>query len=301
MGHDTLLDMATRRSIVRGDSVRRTPIAMNASNPFPCVKSSRAAILWLAAFISGTVPSLASTASPVLNYSTFIGGGGTTYSGEIGTGIAIGPGGFVYFVGITTSGDTFPYTHSFGNPNDTLGSFVGKYNPADHTLAYLTFIPGCVGRGIAVDGLGNAYLTGECYALPATNAVQPDFGGGYYDAFAVKLNPDGTQLLYATFLGGANVDMGRRIAVNNAGEAIITGFTASTNFPTRAALQSQLAGSYDAFLVKLDASGSNFVYATYLGGASGDFGYGLALDTFGDIYISGWSYSDSFSAGPLPV
>src|SRR5687768_2979595 len=115
---------------------------MNPINPFPRGKASRAVIFCLAALILGdAAPGFASTANPVLSYSTFIGGGGTTYSGEIGTGIAIGPGGFVYFTGTTTSGDTFPFTHRFGDPNNTSGSFVGKYNPTNRTLAYLTFIP----------------------------------------------------------------------------------------------------------------------------------------------------------------
>src|SRR4029077_9691056 len=109
--------------------------------------------------------------------------------------------------------------------------------------------------------------------FPTKNPLQPYFGGGFYDAFVAKVNPTGSALVYSTFLGGSGNDQGSGIAVDSAGDAYVTGFTGSTNFPAVNPLQAANAGgTYDAFVAKINPSGSALVYSTYLGGSDYDKG-----------------------------
>jgi len=185
---------------------------------------------------------------------------------------------------------------------------VGRYDRGiplvvDPVLSYSTYLGGNDtdwGAGIAVDGAGNAYVTGytDSHNFPTRNALQPSYGGGsepYHSAaFVSKLDAAGTALVYSTYLGGNGYDRGAGIAVDGAGDAYVTGRTTSHNFPTRNALQpsygggssSDLLGS-DAFVSKLDAAGTALVYSTYLGGNSADGGTGIAVDGAGNAYITG--------------
>jgi Beta-propeller repeat len=245
-----------------------------------------------------------SSTNPVVSYATFFGGGSADYyESEGGYGIALGPGGAVYVLGYTGSADSFPLTNRFGPDWQGFGTFVIKYDPTARTVLYSSLIRGCWGRAIAVDAAGNAYITGHAaYYTATTNAFQADFQGGNYDAFVAKLSADGSSLLYCTFLGGENEEVGRRIIVDGAGQAIVTGTTASTNFPVTAGVaQPRLAGTWNAFVTKLDASGSNLVFSTYLGGDCFDYGMGLALDSSNNVYVSGSSCSTNFSATPHPL
>ena len=127
------------------------------------------------------------------------------------------------------------------------------------------------GDGIAVDGAGSAYVTGYTYStdFPTTpGAFDTSYNGGC-DAFVAKLNPAGSGLAYATFLGGSGSDYGYGIAVDGAGNAYVTGYTGSTDFPTTpGAFDTSYNGGYcDAFVVKLNPAGSGLVYATFLGGS----------------------------------
>src|SRR6185503_879367 len=109
---------------------------------------------------------------------------------------------------------------------------------------------------------------------------------GSHDAFVTKLSPDGSELVYSTYLGGSLGDWGNGIAVDAAGNAYVTGQTDSASFPTLAALDTTLGGQTDAFVTMLDPAGS-VVYSTFLGGSSTDFGNGIAVDAAGDAYVTG--------------
>src|SRR4029077_4688115 len=161
---------------------------------------------------------------------------------------------------------------------------------------------------LAVDGLGNAYVTGSTPSanFPTTaGAFDTTFNGGMTfngltDAFVAKLNPAGSALVYSTFLGGNGGDSGNAIAVDAVGNAYVAGFTASTNFPTTmGAFRPMFAGgSSDAFVTKLNPTGSALVYSTYLGGNADENGQGIAVDTLGNAYVSGWTGSTNFPITP---
>ena len=181
-----------------------------------------------------------------------------------------------------------------------------KINAAGSARVYSTYLGGGgtdQGHGIAVDGSGNAYVTGY---TGSTNfpTSQPSAGaanGGGEDAFVTKLNAAGSALVYSTYLGGSGTDAGQGIAVDGAGNAYVTGYTSSTNFPTANPLQaSNGGGGYDAFVTKLNAAGSALVYSTYLGGSGRRFGQGIAVDGSGNAYVTGSTSSTNFpTANPL--
>jgi hypothetical protein len=158
-----------------------------------------------------------------------------------------------------------------------------------------------IATDIAIDSLGNAYVTGDAVAgFPVTpGAFQTSTTSG--DAFVTKLNATGTALVYSTFLGGNSTDTGSGIAVNSAGNAYVAGDTASSNFPvTPGAFQSGIAGGggFDAFVTKLSPAGDALVYSTYLGGNDTDFGNDIALDTAGNATVVGSTSSTDFPTTP---
>jgi Beta-propeller repeat len=171
----------------------------------------------------------------------------------------------------------------------------------DPVLVYSTYLGGSdydVGQGIAVNSAGNAYVIGYTAStdFPTMNPMQPA-SGGPPDAFVAKLNPTGSALIYSTYLGGSQYGVGQGIAVNSAGNAYVTGTTASTDFPTMNPLQPAIGGgggSTDAFVTKLSPSGSALVYSTYLGGSGADSGYGIAVDSAGNAYVTGLTGSTNF-------
>src|SRR5439155_1551224 len=120
------------------------------------------------------------------------------------------------------------------------------------------------------------------------------------DAFVAQLNPTGSALVYSTYLGGSSGDEGNGIAVDPAGNAYVTGRTDSPNFPTVNPLQPASGGGSDAFVAKLNPTGSALAYSTYLGGSGGDIGFGIAADTAGNAYVTGYTTSTNFpTAHPL--
>ena len=203
---------------------------------------------------------------------------------------------------IDTESTNFPTTA--GAFQTSIGGIIGnafvtKINASGSALVYSTYLGGSGGDsgfGIAVDGSGNAYVTGDTEStnFPTANALQPTFGGGQIDAFVTKINPSGSALGYSTYLGGSGADDGFGIAVDGLGNAYVTGTTESTNFPTANALQPTSGGSYDAFVTKINASGSALVYSTYLGGSGGDSGFGIAVDGSGNAYVTGDTESTNF-------
>ncbi len=242
-------------------------------------------------------------AGSALVYSTYL--GGSAY--DLGNGIAVDGSGNTYVTGYTSSINfplASPLQPSYGGNTD---AFVAKLNAAGSALVYSSYLGGSggdQGYGIAVDGSGNAYVTGYTQSInfPTTNPLQPSIGGGSSDAFVAKINAAGSARVYSTYLGGSSFDQGYGIAVDGSGNAYVTGFTYSTNFPTANPLQGSNGGNGngDAFVTKINSLGSTLEYSTYLGGASDDYGYGIAMDGSGNAYVTGNTSSTNFpTANPL--
>jgi hypothetical protein len=125
--------------------------------------------------------------------------------------------------------------------------------------------------------------------------LQPTYGGSNFDAFVTEINPSGSALVYSTYLGGSGTDWGLGIAVDSSGNAYVTGFTQSPDFPiTPGAVQTHGGGNSDAFVTKFNPSGSALVYSSYLGGSGSDYGQGIAVDSAGNAYVTGYTQSTNF-------
>jgi hypothetical protein len=239
-----------------------------------------------------------------LIYSTFLGGtgskGGTV--GDNANGIAVDAAGNAYVTGYTSS-TNFPTRNAFQTAihSPSGNGFVTKLAPDGSNLVYSTYLGGTgtnytdYGYAIAVDAAGCAYVTGFAGStnFPTRNAFQPALGGRQ-NAFVTKLGPGGSNLVYSTYLGGNYIDAGYGVAVDAATNAYVAGYTFSANFPARNAFQPTLGGGANAFVTELDASGSNLVYSTYLGGNNVDLGYAIAIDAAGNAYVTGTTKSGNF-------
>jgi hypothetical protein len=141
--------------------------------------------------------------------------------------------------------------------------------------------------------------------FPVNNPVQPSLNG-VQDVYIVRMKNDGSALDFSTYLGGAGAEIASSIAVDAAGAAYVTGLTNSVDFPTISAVQSSIGGSppfssIDAFVTKLNASGTAIIYSTYLGGAGTDQGLGIAVDTAANAYVTGFTFSSNFPTTPSPI
>jgi beta-propeller repeat-containing protein len=234
---------------------------------------------------------------PVLVYSTYLGGGGLDFSRSID----VDADGFAYVTGQTVSLN-FPTTAGAFQPaaggNNFNDAFVTKLNQAGSARVYSTYLGGSSndsGQGIVVRG-HRAYVTGntESPNFPITaGAFQTVYGGGQ-DVFVTELNQSGSALVYSTYFGGNDVEVGHEIALDHFGAAYITGSTESLNLPiTAGAPQSTFGGLTDAFAAKLSHDGSALVYSTYLGGSGVDISRGI--DVRGGIaYVAGETASSNF-------
>lgn len=201
-----------------------------------------------------------------LVYSTHLGG----KADDEAMAIAVDSSGSAYVTGHTESLD-FPTTKGafrtscvavavtipIGNICSGGDAFISKLSADGSSLLYSTYVNGKqfeVGRGIAVDGNGNAYVTGITSSVdfPVASPLQKVYGGGDFDGFLVKVNPAGSALTYATYLGGGDTEAGYGVAVDAAGNVFITGSTGSRNFPLKRPLSSALRGSSDAFILKIE-------------------------------------------------
>lgn len=236
-----------------------------------------------------------------LRFSTFLGGAVDDY----GTAITVDGAGRVYVAGLTTS-PAFPTTTgAFDRThNGNQDVFVARLNRAGTALEYATFIGGSgndYAGGIAVDGAGRIYVVGstESSDFPVVSGSFDMTHNGAQDVFVLRLAPGGTALQYSTFLGGAGQDAAEALAVDAAGRAYVTGYTRSASFPTTAgAFDTTYNGGSDAFVIRLNATGSTLEYATYLGGGSDDYAFGIAIDASGQAYVAGATASSNFPTTP---
>jgi hypothetical protein len=180
-----------------------------------------------------------------------------------------------------------------------MSTFVTKLSSAGDALIYSTFVGGSASEGghaIAVDASGAAYVTGFTNSsdFPTKNALQNSYNAPPLDAFVFKLSSAGDSLIFSTYLGGDSWDNGDGIAVGSSGTVYITGYTASTDFPTHNAYQATHQGDFDVFVTQLTSDGSALVYSTYLGGADDDDGNDIAVDASGAAYVTGRTRSSNF-------
>lgn len=269
-----------------------------------------------------------------LVYSTYLGGSGYynwnlgMESGDQGNALSLDSSGNAYIAGSTSSAD-FPVTKGAfqstykAATNQANNAFVAKLNPTGTKLVYSTYLggggypssgapTGDTATGLALDNAGDAYVTGYTYStdFPVTKGAfqssNKAAASGYSNAFVTKLNPTGTALVYSTYLGGSDEwarsvyfgDRGNALALDSAGDAYVTGYTNTADFPvTKDAFQCCSLGT-NAFITKLNPTGTALVYSTYLGGSGGDgigdFGQAISLDGAGNAYIAGQTSSYDF-------
>ncbi|MFX1532613.1 MAG: SBBP repeat-containing protein [Promethearchaeota archaeon] len=231
-----------------------------------------------------------------LIFSTYLGGS----TDDFGEDIAIDENGDCYIIGYTDSSN-FPLM----NPLQPIWQggwdvFITKLNATGNGLNYSTYLGGNAkdwGHGIAVDSSKCAYVTGYTESsnflmiAPGYNTTY----GGNGDAFVVKLDFTGAAQLFSTFLGGTIDEYAYEITLDAAGNSYIIGQTKSPNFPMQNAYNSTFEGNtYDTFVTELNMTGTSLVFSTYLGGNGNEFGRGIALDAYENIYVTGYTLSSNF-------
>ncbi len=237
--------------------------------------------------------------------------GGSLVDSSYGTGIAVDAEGHAFVTGVALTSD-FPTTpgayRTAACPNVypfAGDGFVAKLSVDGSALVYSTLLCGQGDdgpAGIAIDTAGNAYVAGTTASsdFPLVDPIELARGGGVIgiSGFVSKLSPDGSQLLYSTYLGGSGSAVINGIALDASGNAYVTGETDSTDFPTtpgviqeKAGRRHCIDGCTDAFVTKIAPSGSALVYSTYLYGELDDRGNAIAVDGAGNAYVVGQTNS----------
>jgi hypothetical protein len=246
-----------------------------------------------------TIAAKLSRDGSALVYSTYIGGGDM----DLFPMVALDRFGDLYIEGTTFSIDypTTPGAFQTACASCANGhTYVTKLNPEGTALVYSTYLGGSnaevCGSQIAFDSGGSVYVNGfTCSTdFPTLNSIQAYAGG--CDGFLTKLNPAGSALVYSTYLGGSGFDFILGTGIDVAGNAYVSGFTGSSDFPTTpGAFQTNFAGGgIDAFVTKINPSGTALVYSTFLGGTGEDFGYGMGVDSHGNAFVGGQTTSTDF-------
>ena len=265
--------------------------------------------------VAGRHPARKLVIDPGILYSSYFGGN----FAEAAQDVTLDAGGNVYITGYTDSVNFPTVLGSFDvSSNGDFDVFVVKLKPDGSALEYGTFLGGedlDQGIGIAVDATGAAYVVGDTmsFFFPVTPlSYAPVYHGGFTngDAFLVKLTPDGTDLMVGTFLGGVSDEVALRVVLDANNNVYIAGWTRSPDFITPQTALSAYDNTYngatvdlgDAFVLKLDGTGSSLIYATLLGGPEGDAASGIALDSLGRILVTGIARSKfPVKAGAFPT
>jgi hypothetical protein len=236
-----------------------------------------------------------------LLFSTFLGGISTDTVGAI----TVDANGNIYVAGYTDSYD-FPVKNPLQPQGRNVSTFIARFDASGRNLVYSTHITdGSGARAMAVDSTGNLYVTGPVggRGFQPINAFQPNHSGGGQEAYVLKLNPEGSRILYSSYLGGSRADTTCCIAVDREQNVYVAGNTTSSDFPTVSPFQPNLVlveyGSFgerepDAFISKINAQGTALLYSTYLGGNGSDAVSGLAVDAEGQVYAGGYTSSTDF-------
>jgi hypothetical protein len=266
--------------------------------------------------ISGTSNGFVTKLNPsgsAFIYSSYLGGG----SNDVANAVAVDSSNQAYVTGATSNANgNFPTKNPLqqfcGGTSSGCGglhdAFVTVVNSAGTSLVYSTFLGGTQedqGLGIAVDGSGDAYVTGFTLSktnFPLVSALQGSFGSASQQAFVAEINSGGTALVYSTYLGGSVSQTGTGIAVDSNKNAYVTGQTTSTNFPTANPTQPNIGGGKDAFVSEIAAGGGSFIFSTFLGGpqdenvpTGGSATGAIAVDSAGaNIYVAGDTASSTF-------
>jgi hypothetical protein len=258
-----------------------------------------------------------SSADGTILYSTFLGGDYVDEAHDI----AIGAAGEIILVGQTESSD-FPTVDPIqgelnGPPYAYSDAFITKLSADGSTILYSTYLGGSNDERwtrVALDGDGAIYIAGstESNDFPTVAPMQ-SANAGQGDLFVARIAPDGSALDYSTYLGGEDFDLAGRIAVDAAGQVYVAGSTQSYTFPTTSgAFQEQFVGAdcssppfeyrncYDAFVTKVSPDGGAWAYSTFLGGSLDDEARGIALESNGDAYLVGYTFSSDFP-GAVPT
>ncbi len=204
----------------------------------------------------------------------------------------------LWVTGFTSSTD-FPTKNPYQYWSGGYCAYVSKLTSDLSIIKYSTYLGGSgedIANRIVIDNSGCFYVTGRTSSsdFPVKNAWQNNYGGGQYDLFLTKFKPDGSELVFSTYLGGSGDEYYMSLALGNSGSVYIGGFTDSTDFPTKNPYQETNRGDYDIVISKFSPDGSQLLYSTYLGGTGEDWHGVLTLDNSGYIYITGSTYSDDF-------
>lgn len=245
-------------------------------------------------YLDGFITKFSSTGNSLI-YSTYIGSSNIDYC----YGVAVDSNNCAYVVGYTRGSDfptQNPYQVTFGG---NIDAFITKLSSTGNSLIYSTFI----GRSdneyacaVTVDNSGAAYVVGAAALnFPITSsAFDTTYNGGGRDLFVLKMLPSGTDIIYSTYLGGSKTEDVTDLVVDDSGVLYIVGNLDSIDFPTQNAYKGYISGIWDAFITKVNASGSGLEYSTYFGGTNTDQIHSVAIDSSKSIYITGYSNSSNF-------
>jgi Beta-propeller repeat len=231
-------------------------------------------------------------------YSTYLGGSGD----DEGFGTAVDGSDNAYITGQTASAD-FPVVAGGLSPNSLLGvtnAFVTKIAVGGSSLVYSTYVGGTgsdSGNAIAVDSSGEAFVAGGTSStdFPHTSgAFQTALGSVAGNGFVFELSSTGNALIYGTYLGGTGSDVVKAMAIDSSKNVYVVGRTSSSDFPVQSPLQANLTGTSNGFVTKLAAGGASLMFSTYLGGGTGDYASGVALDSSSNVYVTGGTSNGTF-------
>jgi hypothetical protein len=219
------------------------------------------------------------------------------------TAIAVDRFGKTYVTGWTTyfTGPSLPKFPTTPNAIQTafagIDAFLTKFD-ANGNMLYSTLLGGRgrdAAAAVAVDSLGNTFVAGQTDSadFPTSKAFQ-GWRRGNSDGFVSVINPQGSAFVYSTYIGGGGEDAATGIAADAGGNAYLTGFTTSTDFPVANPIRPASSGGADAFVLKFNAAGSSLVYGTYLGGSSDDGAWSVAIDSSNNAYVAGTTKSTNF-------